>query len=214
MADQPLTEIETKNDEGSPLPSRIIGATDSTPIGNNLDALKVSITSEIITSFSKTYTAAFSGLLLATNPTDFLVLQGSATRKVRLASVSISAVKNNTGYVTLEAILRSAANTGGTSTLRTAVRHESTDAAATALVSTYTANPTTLGEAIGVVESVYAFVPSATANSSGAFAPVDISKDLGKPITLINNTEFFVLNLGGQTVAGMTVNGSITWIEE
>jgi hypothetical protein len=192
----------------------IRGATDNTRIGNNADALKVSITSEIITSFSKTYTAVAADLSLATNPTDIFTISGRASGKVRLASLFVTFLRTNTGYATLQILKRSADNTGGTFTNPTKVPHESTDAAANAVIKAYTANPSALGASVGAIYSRHVFMPSANAASGVQNATIDILVDIGKPITLVNASEFIAISLGGQGVAGAVANITMTWIEE
>lgn len=213
MSDNPLVEQEIKNDAGSPLPASIIGASTSTPIGNVSDALKVSIASEIITTFSRTYTAAILNLSPASAATDFFTLSGISGGKVRIIALDISATRTNTGYVDFLALLRSTDNSGGTFTLPSPISHESTDSASAAIVKAYTANPT-LGTLRGNIHAQKLFIPSANAASASGDSSIDIIKNIGKPITLLSPSEIFALNLNGQTVAGGLFNISISWIED
>lgn len=190
------------------------GITDNQRIGNVSDALKVSIASEIITTFSRTYTAVAYNLNLGTNPTDIFTLSGVTGKKVRIIALDISGVKTNTGYIDLLAILRSSQNSGGTFTSPTIVSHESTDIAAGSSVKAYTVNPTTLGTSRGIIHAQKLFVPSANASSANSNSSFDLIKNIGKPITLLSPDELFCINLDGVNVPGGIFNVGISWIED
>lgn len=212
MADLPSVFPVGDSNE-TPADVYLRGITDNQRIGNVADALKVSIASEIITTFSRTYTATILNLSPAANCTDLFTLSGISGGKVRIVALDISATRTNTGYIDFVALLRSTANTGGTFTTIPGITHESTDAASAATVLAYTANPT-LGTLRGNVHVQKLFIPSANAASSSGDSTIDIIKNIGKPITLLSPDEIFALNLNGQTVAGGAFNIAISWIEE
>ena len=93
-----------------------------------------------------TYGVFKTGFAPAASPTDVIVIQGSATKKIRIKSIILNcagATANSSNPVQL--LKRSAANTGGTSTVLPLGRHDSTDPTPTAVVRLYSANPTGLG---------------------------------------------------------------------
>lgn len=190
------------------------GNSDQQRIGNVADALKVSIASEIITTFSRTYTAVIHNLSVGTNPTDVFTLNGVTGKKVRIIALDISGTKTNTGYIDMLALLRSTQNSGGTFSAVNQLAHESTDIASSSIVNAYTANPTTLGTLRGIAHAQKLFVPSANASSSAGRSSVDIIKNIGKPITLLGPNEVFCLNFDGNNVPGGVFDLGISWIED
>ena len=219
--DNPQTEVDVINDTGAPLPVsdsnltsgnaqvKIKGNSDGALIGNISDALKVTIGSD-----KRTYSANVSELLAANSPTDIFAITGAANTKIEIIGISFSATKNNTGFIDLKIIKRSTANSGGTSTTLTNVPHDSADAASMATVRAYTANPT-LGTAVGEIYSEKTLVPSATANSARGSSAISLASTLdSKPITLRSASEVLAINLNGMTAAGISIDASITWVEE
>lgn len=81
-------------------------------------------------------------------PTAFLVIQGSATKTVRIKKIKVNGVATAQGNMQIQIARWSTAGTLGSAVLTalTAVKHDLNDAAATAVVSTVgTANYTTQG---------------------------------------------------------------------
>lgn len=191
-----------------------INGSAGTKIGQVNDALKVSIASEFITASVATYIAAVANVTAATNPTDIFLLRGSATKKVKIIDLQISMLKNTTGYNYVVGYKRSTDNTGGTFTTVPIVAAETAEGASGAQVRAYTANPTTLGTNMGLIYSLYAFIPAGNAAGGGNIAGVDIVHGLGKPITLTGTNECFAISMEGQGTAGLTYCIMISWIEE
>jgi hypothetical protein len=110
-----------------------------------------------------TYSAASTALAQITTPGAFFVLQGSATKTIRLLRCHVSGTAS--AGITLDITLAkwSAAPSGGTlGTAPTIAPHDSTNAAATAVASTYTVGPTA-GTLVGVMRTtkLYCNVPTA-----------------------------------------------------
>ncbi len=95
------------------------------------------------------YSVGVIDFLPVATPTDFWNLTGSATKTVRVTRIVISGIATAAASRATQLIKRSTANTGGTPTSLTIPPHDSNDAAATALVQTYAANPTT-GTSVGI----------------------------------------------------------------
>lgn len=136
----------------------------------------------------------------AASATDIFSIIGSATTTVEVNKITISATKTTDGVVDVYIIKRSTANTGGTSTSATWVPHISTDAAATAVGSIYTANPSALGTNVGAVRIVPLSIPTTTATTTNVYE-INFG-ERGKPIILSGVAQALSINLGGVTVTG------------
>jgi len=157
----------------------------------------------------RTYSVSFT-VVLAASATDIFQLIGSASTNVQVTKIIISGIQTTAGQVLVLISKRSTANSGGTSTTATLVPNESTDAAATAVGTIYTANPT-LGTPVGNVRAVYVPIGSATAG----YPPFEINlAERGKPIILAGVAQTIAINLNGVTVAGGTMAISIEFTEE
>lgn len=169
-------------------------------------------------SSKDTYTAAVQSLAVAATPTDIFTITGSATRTVKIRKILVSAIQTTASIQSVSLLKRSTANTAGTSVTQTNVPHDSTNAAATATVRSYTANPT-LGTLVGRMATRKLYISGALAANNGQFAPgnfVEFSYDqLGKePPTLIGTSQVIAVNLPGVTLAGSSFDIFVEWTEE
>jgi hypothetical protein len=103
-------------------------------------------------SEAATYSAQADNFLIGNPATDVFTITGSASKLIRIREIQFSGTRTTAGDFAFTIVSRSTANSGGTSTLRTAVPHDSTLAAATATVRAYTVSPT-LGTLIGAIRS-------------------------------------------------------------
>jgi hypothetical protein len=157
-----------------------------------------------------TYSAAFN-VAPAASATDVAVIGGSASKTINVTKVIIGGTQTTAGLVDVLLIKRSTADTGGTSAGATAVPYDSTDAAATATVLAYTANPTT-GTTVGAVRR--AFVPvDATTSIINPTTVFDFGAS-GKPIKLRGTAQQLAVNLNGVTVTGGSLDISFEWYED
>ena len=92
------------------------------------------------------------GVVPAANPTDVIVIQGSASKTLRIRELMFSGGATAASNVEVLIYRRTTANTGGTFTAQTLVNRDKSDLAATAVVNLYTANPASLGTSIGVAD--------------------------------------------------------------
>lgn len=99
-----------------------------------------------------TYKAYSAGFTPGATPQDVFSITGSATKIVKITRMFLSSVQTTAGINGWQIVKRSTANTGGTSAAVTALRADANDAAQTATVLQYTANPTA-GTLIGNVWS-------------------------------------------------------------
>lgn len=143
--------------------------------------------------------------------TDVAVLTGSASKTVYVTKVIISGIQTTAGLNEVLLVKRSTADTGGTSTAGTAVPHDSADAAATATLAAYTANPTALGTSVGTLRRNYQPIGGATS----VVNPVVTYElgDKGKPIVLRGIAQQLAVNLNGATLTGGTFDVTYEWFE-
>lgn len=168
-----------------------------------------------------TYSFARSTFAIAATPTDVAIVNGSATKTVRVTHIEIDALCTAATAVALEVqlIKRSTANTGGTSTgSPTPVPHDSNSAAGTSTVLCYTANPTT-GTAVGIVRDGK-LVPVLSPYTATDFPQHDkliwdFGNRPGQGIVLHGVAEGLAINLVGATIpAGLSMGISIEVTEE
>ena len=162
-------------------------------------------------SAKATYSATTIGLAPAAAATDILTINGSATKTIKITKIEVSATQTTAGIINIVVLKRSTANTG-TSTALTLVPHDSNDAAATATVVTYTANPTT-GTLVGNLKSQKIFLSTASATADPT-QQVWTWGDDGKEPTLRGVAQSLSVNLQAQTVVGGSINISIEFTEE
>lgn len=159
----------------------------------------------------QTYGAVADDLASAATATDIFTITGSGTKTIKIARLIVSCSATNNINIDLAIVKRSTANTGGTSTTPTAVPFDSANAAATATVRAYTANPT-LGTTVGTVLSQQLFVSGGTTQPI-ANAIFDFTSTVSQPIVLRGTGEVLALNLQGVTVTGPQFQVSIEWVE-
>lgn len=160
----------------------------------------------------QTYAASIVGLVpLAAGATDLFTISGSATKTVKVLSLHISGNATTAVTVPLSIIKRSAANTGGTSTAPTVTPHDSNNAAGTAVVLAYTANPTALGATVGMLDTFKLDLPaSATATN------VNLDEDFndGQPYVLRGTAQILAINLNTSAITAGNLTVAIHWTEE
>lgn len=161
-----------------------------------------------------TYSASTQSLVTVATPTDILTITGSATKTVKVNRILISGTQTNSGQAHFYLIKRSTADSGGTSSTVTATSHDSTDAAATAVVTSYTANPT-LGTTVGTVRAITLLIPSSNAASStGSISALELAQAPQKSIVLNGTSQQLVVNLNSISMAGSALDIVVEWTEE
>ena len=159
-----------------------------------------------------TFSVSINGLALAALATDVFTITGSASKTIRVTQVRFSAVQTTASQVGVVLLRRSTADTGGTSTAPTAVSYDTNNAAATATLAAYTANPTT-GTLVGNLYGQRVFVPGA-ATASDAQGLSETFGDFGQqPLVLRGVAQQLAINLAGVTVTGGSANITVEWTE-
>jgi hypothetical protein len=159
----------------------------------------------------QTYSSVNAAFAPAASATDVFTITGSATKIVRILRIYFSGVQTTGGNIPIGIIKRSTANTGGTSAAVTAVPLDSNNAAATATVLSYTANPT-LGTLVGTVRAARVFIPATT--GSPILQVFEFQNDGTQALILRGTSQVAAISLNGNTIAGGSVCIGIDWVEE
>lgn len=159
-----------------------------------------------------TYRANIAGLVPAASATDVFYISGSATKTVTVNRVVVSGTAGTAVVVPVQIIKRSTANSGGTCAASTNVPLDSSDAAATAVVSSCTANPTT-GTAVGTVASQAVFLSLSSAVNAGA-GEFNFGANNGKPVVLRGTSQVLAVNFNAVSVSSGVVTAYVEWTEE
>jgi hypothetical protein len=143
---------------------------------------------------------------------DVFTIGGSASKTIRIHRiyVSLTTTSGSAIKVTISAIKRSTANTGGTSVVQTNAPHDSTNAAGTAVVRSYTVNPTVLGTSVGTIRSVATSV--AATGLPGNYIEFNF-EEFGQPLTLIGVTQFLCINFNLASITAPVSSISVEWSE-
>lgn len=159
---------------------------------------------QVTTEGSRT-TYRYAGLSFApvATPTDIIEIIGSATKTVRVKRVKLEGAATAAGNMPASLVRRSAVPTIGSAvrTAITAAKHDSGDAAATAVVSTIgTANFGTVGTTAGIVAAGLLQM-SALATGLGVSPLVwDFSTRNDKPLILRGVAESLCINMAGAAI--------------
>lgn len=170
--------------------------------------------------------AASASFTPAATPTDLVTIYGSGSKTIRVRSIKIGTINTAAGSQIFTLVKRSAVNTTGTFVAGTAVPMSSGNAAASATVGHYTANPGGLGTAVGTFNTVKTASPVATpATFAGVVqqsevemlpAPLFLNQgSLIQPVTLLSASEGLAINFNGAAlVSGQIHTYTIVWTEE
>ena len=174
-----------------------------------------------------TYSSAFVGLVPVSSGTDVVCIKGSATKLVRLVQMKIAGTAA-TAVQSIPVVLvrRASADTGGTPASTTAnpgvttqiAKRDSTQATASAVLISYTANPTIVDAAPVYLDSQSLTMPVVTSVVNALPADFNYSSDpqgLRAQPTLRGVAQQICANIQGVSLTNAAVwNGSITWTEE
>jgi hypothetical protein len=146
-----------------------------------------------------TYSAAIVGMTPAASATDLFTIAGVAGKVVRVTRINCTGTSTALGSSLLQIVKRSALDTGGTATNPAAIKHDSADAAASAVVAAYTANPT-LG--------------TGTATGLGSPFTAEFGAINDKQVILRSAAEQLAVNANAASLAtGAAVSCTVEWTE-
>lgn len=148
-------------------------------------------------------------------PTDLIVLTGSATKTVRVISFETQMAQTTAALQEYFFKKHTVANTAGTSTSDPVAPHDSNNAAASAVLKHYTANPTIDATAVTLQRTQFT-VPATTApRSIYEWLNWQAYSLLDQPLTLRGVAQELALNFNGAALpAGMVIAARVVWIEE
>ena len=154
--------------------------------------------------YKATYRYAVQGLTPVATPTAFLVIQGSASKTIRVKLVKLTGIATAAGNMPVQASRWSTAGTLGSAVLTgiTAVKHDTNDPSPSATISTVgTANYTTQGTGNGILAMAERLQFSASGTGVAVNPTVlDFSTRQDKAFILRGSSDFLVISGGGGAV--------------
>ena len=179
---------------------------------NSLGAAGVYIDS----SNKPAYKTAITPVSPPATPSDIVILNGSATKTVRITRIYLSSTQTTQGVNNWYLVKRSSANSGGTSTTITPIPLDSSLSAGTATFTRYTANATSLGTSVGNMDVVKLLSPAtAPGSSSATYYEPHLWDFTNNPVVLRGTAEGLAINFNGAALpAGLSVDATYTWTEE
>lgn len=182
---------------------------------SNSDALAPKVFVDDALNPSSIYSTGASQITAAATPGVVVEIKGSATKTVRIKKVifQMNATTAKQWPVTFQRAV--AAVEDGTAVVPKITKLDTSDAAATAVVSHFTANPTAKAanptDSVVFIQDVTATAP-ATAAAPLVWEPV---ANGGKPFTLRGAADCLVIRLGGGGLtAGEKYSYSVVWAED
>ncbi len=158
-----------------------------------------------------TYSAQVNALALATSAETVFQINGSSTKLIRIRRVYLSGSTPVTALA--EPVffnkVSSAMPSTGTSSLITAVPYDASSSAATAVVESFTANPTASTLVGEIMTPTFRLLPNSTAQSPAEF----LFGAQGSNVILRSATQGLAINLGHVTTSAV-VSISVEWTEE
>jgi len=168
----------------------------------------------------QTYQATYQAVTAAASATDIVVVGGSATKTIFVKRMTVSGISTADGTSSVALIKRSTADTLGTPITPSAtaggqlVPLDSANAAATATVVAYSANPTT-GTAVGIVAGGRLRTSVAATSAAGGQLVFDFSSTNDQALTLRGVAQQLALSgLGSSLVAGAVLTVTVEWLEQ
>ncbi len=167
--------------------------------------------------------ATYSYVVTATapgyaTPQDWIVLRGSATKTIKVVRIEISgAITTAAGYI-VSLKKHTIANTGGTSTNPTPIKHDSNDGANTGTILLYTVAPTTDASAT-IWKYIRMILQPPLNGAAGTVVTTpfiyDYAQEPYEPMVLRGVAQELAFNLGGIAIGtGQVYDFTITWTEE
>lgn len=182
---------------------------------NTVPQIGVSCLSEPTTD---TYAATGVGIVPAASATDIACLTGSATKIIRVQRIRVSGTAGT--LVTLPVLITKhiSANTGGTAATGTALPVpyplDSTDAAVSATATAYTANPTVVDSAAGIISAATISLNTTAALVAQGELHFDwFARNYAEAPTLRGIAQQVCVNLNGISITSGLVNISFIWTE-
>lgn len=171
----------------------------------------------------QTYRAVSIGLVPASTATDFFCIAGSATKVVKVTGFALQGVAGTLTSVPVVALRRASVDTGGTaaSTIanpaNTIGKVDINNAASTATLIAYTANPTIVDASPTYIGAKYMTLPTVAAGTNTPVTEFVFGANLPQftqQLTLRGITDQVCLNMQAGTVTAGVINIQVAWTEE
>lgn len=151
----------------------------------------------------------------AATATDVLTLRGSSTKRVEVKRIKVIGTATAASMLDLYITKRTAANTGGTSTVPTISPRDSINPTASSAGALYSVNPTALGAGVGIEGTILYMASSVTITNGSQEFEVEFGKNGTQNLILNGTTQLVAINFNGQTQpAGAKFYYMIEWVEE
>lgn len=163
-----------------------------------------------------TYSGGINGLVPVASCTDLFTITGSASKTIRVTRIEVSGIATTILDTTVRLLLRTTADTGGTSTAPAAYPHDSLSAAATATLAAYTANPTVndgTNRLLRASKLLFNLAAPSAGSESGRLI-WDAGDRPAQAFVLRGVAQQLAINLNGVSVAGGSVDISVEWTED
>lgn len=206
-------------DSGAPVKvGAIVNTTVPTFTAGQRSDLQANVRGSVYVDFEgrKTTYSATAQFSPAASATDVFTVYGSASKTIRIRRFTISGTNTGNTNANILVAKRSAVNTGGTSGAVTAVPVDSTNAAATATVLSYTGNPTT-GTLVGNVITRLFFLASLSSLNVSTPVVFDFGQEGTQALVLRGTSEGAALNMGGVNIGVLSATVlyiTVEWTEE
>lgn len=178
-------------------------------------------------STKRTYSLSMSNLVVASSPTTYWQICGSATTTVRVTRISISGRQTTAAAADFQLIKTSTAATGGTiasgqpfaGAAVTGLPYDSNSAAATALVTAWTANPTVgtpIVASAGWIWSGQLFMGNLTTTTGANVTNIDFGNRPGSAVVLRGTAQCLAISsaVGTGPGSGNLMDITTEWTEE
>lgn len=192
--------------------------TASSGLNGRLQRIAQRLTSHIGIAQLPSYIVTAAGYTAYATPTDLICISGSATKTVAVTQLYLGIQSTSAAMQSIYFVKRSTANSGGTSTTPTPITYDSSRSAATAVVTVYTAAPTT-GNAVGNVRVMLSLSTVLTAapnvfSLSAQGIPTATRSTPQTPIILRGTAESLCANYNGAALtSGFTATYGVEWVE-
>ena len=180
---------------------------------------QVGVSSGVVTR--QTYSSVALALPPAASATDIACIAGSASKTIYLNRIDISGVAGTLVAAPFTLVRRAAADSGGTAATTTAnwanniVKMDTVNAANTATLISYSANPTINDTAPDYIRSSVVTLPTtAAAVQNNGVSWVWDTTSFGQRPTLRGAAQQFCVNLNAVTVSSGLLQLAIEWTEE
>lgn len=181
-------------------------------ITSTLNGAKRGLDVAIVPANRASYVAGTGNFTPPATPTDMCIIIGSATTTIRIYKIFIYTTQTSAGTNQIYLKRYSTADSAGTPTTVTARPLDTNNAAATATIRRYTANPT-LGTLVGTMDIAY--ISAGAVGSSDPLFIWDFTNIEMQPLVLRGTSDQVAVNFNGAALpAGFSIAVSVFFTEE